>query len=181
MVNGEKVIRIGKDRVRTRVEVYALDYYGGMLAALGGPNGYLELPAGAVDNGEDLIDAAKRETAEEAGWVVFDCKELKTQSKFDYADCENGWLNKNGFTIEVYKAVVCTIDKYMPDTRFNSEGDARIYKIVPIHIVEEETHRNLNTTTDTRAKALCEFRLEVLKQLKLFALEGLVGPKWNKW
>ena len=162
----ELVTIVNGKRRRSRVEVYVPGPDNAILAYIGSNLKMPELPGGGVDEHESIIEAGIRELAEEAGWKALAAKEITLPLSYLFSGKGSTWFEKQGLDEEIEHGIVCTSAKYMPDKRYNSEGDGRVFKLLPVGQVYKETRDALVWDMITpRLKVIAEFRLAALEKL----------------
>lgn len=182
----ENVIVVDGKRRRQRVEVIVLGENNTVLGVqvnCGGMNSYVELPGGGFNVDETLTEAGLREQAEEAGWIVIDPRPLCVPGNNIFVENDNSWLMQHGYDEEESYTLVCHAVMFKPTELYNSEGDAREYKLMDINQVYKETQDNANRSTDKRGRFISEYRLRAFKVL--FNIQDEVCtenmPSWIKW
>lgn len=163
--DSEKVVLVDGRRQRHRVEVFAISSDGKVLATSTAVNGYLELPGGGINVDEDPLQAAVRETEEEAGWVVANPRLLEIRGNWSYPAPDGSWLKHNGYDEEVNFVVVCDAVEFKPKQNYRSEGDGRAHELLPIEQIVKETVYGMNECDDSRVKLLGQLRLRAIKLL----------------
>lgn len=181
-MNSEEVKIINGKKRRNRVEVFAISD-SKILAYSKGINSYLELPGGAVNEGETIIEAGLRELAEEAGWPATNAKIINIPGEHVFIENENSWLKQHGVDEEVNSAISCNVTEFRPTQLYGSEDDSYKYTLLSIDQVISETINTFQNSTDKRGKYIAKYRLNVLQILLNTKISITLESKPNfiKW
>ena len=157
----EKVIKVNGLNYRTACKIFCIDKNKNILCEIHKPPGVTQLPGGALDIGENHIQAAKRELMEEAGWIAKNFKLINYTKTFHLKNnTAQEWFGKDGWSGEVYSAVKCKAVEYKPDHTFGIEGDSGKFEFIPIR--EFVKLIKLSKPKYDRIKFRNEFLLEVI-------------------
>lgn len=168
--SNELVTTINGKRTRTRVECYIVNNENKILTHYK-PNQYPELPGGGVDNEESYLQAAKRETMEESGWLIEDLQILFDIPMFErvYTDQkkDDQWFVEQGWEQEVAYHILAKPIEFSPDHRFmNSEDDSR-FSFNDIDIIISETQKAIDKADMSTLRLFhANLRIRVLNTLK---------------
>lgn len=180
----EETFLVNGKRRRVRVEVIASIANTKILASAAKHVGYVELPGGGMDKGENPIQTAEREGREEAGWTLCNLKVYETSDQYVYEAPEGSWLKDNNYDEESTCFVIGNVTKYSPTNELNSQGDAARYELLPIDQVIRETKEVIEANLDERGVHIAKARLIVLEDLFGKArpvVESLERPLYDKW
>lgn len=155
---------------RIRVEVFALTKdHKQILAHLRKPGIIPKLPAGGVDIGETIINAAKREMMEESGWIAENFKELKVPgnwtmnfTKKQQKEFFSKWKLENGeIKSETNHCIVCNPITFTPSNLYGSEGDGDEFDLYDTDLIYNLTKNS--TPLNSRVEFQKQFRLACFK------------------
>lgn len=180
----EQTFLVNGRRRRVRVEVIASIANSKILASSAVHVGYVELPGGGMDKGENPIQTAEREGREEAGWTLCNLKVYETSDAYVYVAPEGSWLKENNYDEESTCFVIGNVTKYSPTNDLNSQGDAARYELLPIDQVIRETKEVIEANKDERGVHIAKARLTVLEDLfgkSRPVVEHLKPPLYEKW
>lgn len=171
-------------RFRSRVEVVAVSPCRQLiLMTLNGWNGRVELPGGGVDEGENIYQAAERETMEEAGWTITDTMSMKHRSKWStFQGKDSPWLAEQGFDGEDQYMVFAFAKQFSPTELYKGEGDGHHFGLYGIeHLTKQiaedifyfenqiggsKVTRHLYTQAQFRAELLALQYPDILSRIK---------------
>lgn len=176
----EKLIVANHKRRRTRVEVYVINKEKThILTHIRSDHEFDEFPAGGVDVGETLIDAAIRELQEESGWIAKNYTLIDLGKRYIWSGKEYDDLTKYGWDEEEQIPVICEGVGFFPNEKYGQEGDTFPFLMVPITDVIESTKKFISTNTDERFAIKAQCRLDVLLTFCNQVISET--PDWTKW
>jgi 8-oxo-dGTP pyrophosphatase MutT (NUDIX family) len=165
------------DRIRHRVASILLDHKGGAVVDMEAYMQCPEFPGGGQDEGETVIQAALRETMEEAGWLAKDPYVFDLPGNWTYVATE-AKDKKKLWNMEENIVVVSTAVGFHPDKTFGSEHDALKCEVVAIETIIAALSKRITYNMTDRFRIKNMMILEVLKRLS--DVSGR-SPKWTRW
>lgn len=176
--SNEQLTIVNNKQRRTRIDVAA--YHNNMiLAAYQDETETYDFPGGGLDKGETYEAAGVREGMEEAGWIITQPQAIKLPGNWVFSGSDDRWFDAAGWDEELEVGVIATAISFNPDHRFSSEGDARIFSLIPIGQVKASLLQALmSEIARPRQKLIYQLRLEMIK---LIEQKIAARPKFLDW
>lgn len=176
--SNEQINLVNNKKRRTRIDVAA--YQGNMiLAAYQDETETYDFPGGGLDKGETNEQAAIREGMEEAGWVIQSPTAITLPGDWVFNGLDDKWFHGSGWDEELEIGVIAEAVIFKPDYRFSSEGDARIFSLVPIGQVKASLQQAImNEISRPRQKLIYQLRLKMIESIEQ-RLQS--KPKFLNW